>query len=232
MTFRRLLAHSGVQAGASGNVTGRDDTSLVKVVTLIKPEEHLASTPFVEPVQSGQAIKEWIPPKNFAFVENIVAYISGFVVRKIMVNIDCGLSKASLISSPSDIRHEQMYHLLELKDNGGLVIPSQGIVDMLLSAKKAIRREMNIHSAKQIPPQSKIVCIVKAEFGAADPLKLGQHIIESQDGIDNHYLDILEMMVKTFYNIRQNHVAKLHSSRLKDFSVRQKLTKLVLFKGQ
>jgi len=43
--------------------------------------------------------------------------------------------------------------------------------------------------------------------------------------------DIIQVLVFTYYDIRQKHVARVHTFEMKSSSVRQKLTKLILFNG-
>ena len=90
---------------------------------------------------------------------------------------------------------------------------------------------MNFLSAKNVCSQETVQYIVKREIGSQDPLLLGNHILDTQCGIDNHYFDLLHLLVCTYYSIRQNHVARVHTKRMKNVFVRQKLTKIILFKG-
>lgn len=48
-------------------------------------------------------------------------------------------------------------------------------------------------------------------------LNLGHHISQTEFSIANHYLDLIEMLVSTYYNIRQKHVATIHTSAIKYF---------------
>ena len=56
-------------------------------------------------------------------------YISGFVVRKIQKKLSCEVCRAVTAAVTSSF--DQSSHLLELKNNGGLMIPSQGTVKVV-----------------------------------------------------------------------------------------------------
>lgn len=162
------------------------------------------------------------------FVENIVAYIAGFVVKKISKSIDCETCCEKLLSPDCSAKQ---CTLIKLKDRGGLAVPSDGVVAILLVAEKTIRRCMDVTSAMRMCNKNVVIYTLKRQFGVTDVLSLGPHILETQFGIDNHYFHLLKLLAEAYYVLRQRHVARLHNDRLKQNSVRQKLTKLILFKG-
>ena len=71
---------------------------------------------------------------------------------------------------------DQSYHLLVLKNRGGLVVPSCGTVAVLLSAERAIRSLMNVYTVKRICKLPQVAMIVKAELGTCDVFQMGAHI--------------------------------------------------------
>lgn len=172
----------------------------------------------------------WYAPKFTGFIENIAVYIAGFVVRKAIRKIECNTCRQSLVSSYDHENHSHMYHLLSLRNQGGLVIPSQGTVTVVMGAERALRRRMNVLTARPCPKQE-VLTIVKTEYGLCDPFALGSHIRDTQHGVDNHYFDLLDVVVTIYYSLRQRHIARLHTQRAKGRTVRQKYTKLILFKG-
>jgi hypothetical protein len=65
-------------------------------------------------------------PKLTSYVENVCSYIAGFVVRKLMPRLKCTNCRELLVALPrTDASHN---YFLKLKDNGGLVTPSEGVV--------------------------------------------------------------------------------------------------------
>lgn len=98
---------------------------------------------------------------------------------------------------------------------------------VLRAAERVIRQA----SAIQAPKVSTVTHIVWEEIGTEDVFLLGDHIEETQFGIDNHQSDLLSLVVSVFVKIRLHHVAKLASLELQKGSTRKKLCKTVLFQG-
>ena len=70
----------------------------------------------------------YLPTRFGALVDNALVYIAGFVVRCIFRSLSCDVCRASLVTDASAVPFDQSYHLLELRNNGGLMIPSKGTV--------------------------------------------------------------------------------------------------------
>ncbi|CAL8331525.1 unnamed protein product [Arctogadus glacialis] len=68
------------------------------------------------------------------------------------------------------------YHLLELRSNGGLIIPSKGTVKVVRAAERAIR----LHSPGKAPDEVLVAHFVREEIGTEDVFALGSHVQESQ----------------------------------------------------
>ena len=78
---------------------------------------------------------------------------------------------------------------------------------MLRAAERVIWQA----SAKQTPKVSTVTHIVREEIGTEDVFLLGEHIEETQFGIDNHHSNLLSLVVSVFLKIRLHHIAKLTS---------------------
>ena len=61
-------------------------------------------------------------------VENALVYIAGFVVRQILRKLSFAVCRWSLVRDAVPSSFDKNFHLLTLKNNGGLVIPSLGTV--------------------------------------------------------------------------------------------------------
>ena len=79
-------------------------------------------------------------PGLSSVVGNVVCYIAGFVVKKTLESTSCSTCQEALVSTvqPEDL--SQLYHLLRLKDRGGLLIPSPGVVKVCLTSEEELRR--------------------------------------------------------------------------------------------
>ena len=165
-------------------------------------------------------------------VENAVVYITGWVVRKIMPTLDCDVCRQNLVTSSLPEHYRSCCHLLQLKQAGGLVVPSVGCVKIIRSTERQIHR---LSSLDCVTPSMTLLRVQKnvvAEMGSSNAFGTVEHAVETQVGIDNHYLSIVRSLVKTYFNLRQHHIVKLHNLRAKGKNVRHNLTKTILFKGQ
>ena len=174
------------------------------------PEEKLSSSVCTAFLGLEHNYSRCVPITTFAFVENIVVYIAGFVVLRVSRIVSCNICHESLVSLPAP-RQENVFHLIRLKNEGGLLVPAPGVVSILISAEKALRRCMNVNSSKRICTAQDVIYAVKTECGGTDFLNLHQHIVDSQSGIDNHYFDLIEVLVLKYHSLRMNHVARLHN---------------------
>jgi len=167
-----------------------------------------------------------------SLVQNTTVYIAGWVVRKVLKSLTCDICRTCLVTVELPEDFADAYHLLTLKNNGGLVFPSAGCVKVLLAAEKAVRSLLNVHQAANKVTTQQVVTAVCTAVGAEDIFQLGEHITDTQYGIDNHHYSLMRLIVHVFITLRQHHIAKLHNLRMHASSVRSKLTKTILFKGQ
>ena len=84
----------------------------------------------------------YLPTRFGALVDNALVYIAGFVVRCIFRSLSCDVCRASLVTDALAVPFDQSYHLLELRNNGGLMIPSKGTVKV----SKNVHQLLCIHS--------------------------------------------------------------------------------------
>lgn len=102
---------------------------------------------------------------------------------------------------------------------------------MIRSAERSLRRVTNITSASEKCSVTLLNHMVRSDIGSEDVFNLGEHIAETQDGIDNHHFCLLSLVVGKFHKLRQYHIAKTHTLKLQSRSLRKKLSKTILFQG-
>ncbi|XP_048031076.1 uncharacterized protein LOC125258223 [Megalobrama amblycephala] len=227
--FRRLMVRCGVSPSTSGNVAPQDETvslSAVEMSSLAVDESEELPSPFTN-VSALVCDHSYLPTRFGSLVDNALVYISGFVMRQILRKLPCGVCRASLVADAVPGSFDPNYHLLTLKNNGGLMIPSEGTVKVVRSAEQFIRQSCS-GKAVRLPLISQFV---RAEIGSEDVFVLKEHIQETQFGIDNHHFSLLSLVVSVFHKLRMDHIAKLNTLRLQSGNSRKKLCKAVLFKG-
>ncbi|KAL1023711.1 hypothetical protein UPYG_G00044960 [Umbra pygmaea] len=169
--FRRIMVRCGIAPGKTGNVQAQDDTMCLSAVDMssVVPAEddddNIASSPF-EQITGVLLDHSYLATSFGCLTENALVYIAGFVVRQVMRKLACNECRSSLVAAIPSFGNN--YHLLTLRNNGGLMIPSQGTVKVIRRAEHCIRRASNINSAAHQCPVSLLNRVVKAELGSED----------------------------------------------------------------
>ena len=71
-------------------------------------------------------------------IKTTVVYISGYVSRKLLRIIKCEECRVAVVE-PAKTSHLPAYQLIQLKNNGGLVLPSKRIHKILLFTDHYLR---------------------------------------------------------------------------------------------
>jgi len=128
-----------VSASNVANVTQQDNTDLL----------HLS------PDCDEQSLQQFLTPdittdheycrvnELSLLVIHVVEYIAGWVVRNLSPMIACDDCRSCLVDAADTKKNSSS--LLEIKNNGGLVRPSAGVVTVLSNAEKVLRECLNIH---------------------------------------------------------------------------------------
>lgn len=153
-------------------------------------------------------------------------------MRKLLNRLKCSACRCACVTQEAPKEYTAAYQLIELRNNGGLFLPSEGILKVLISAERHLRHFCYINKATNNLTVLRLQQIVLAEHGASDIFGLEHHIFDSAEGIDHHGIDLIRLTVSHFYTLRQHHIAKLHTLRLQGRVVRQSLNKTIIFKGQ
>lgn len=124
------------------------------------------------------------------------------------------------------------YQLILLKNNGGLVMPAAAVVKVMTCAERHLRQLSDLHKLSRKMSALQLTSLVLLDCGGEDIFDLGQHIYDTADGIDHHGTALVRSLVSAYFTLRQHHIARLHTLQLQGTSLRQSLTKTILFKGQ
>ncbi|XP_062239277.1 uncharacterized protein LOC133974007 [Platichthys flesus] len=173
----------------------------------------------------------YLPIRFDGLVDNALVYISGLGVRRALKKLSCDVCRASLVTEAASAIKDQSYHLLSLRNNGGLVIPSEGTVKVVRAAEWVIRQASSSFGRSRPIKLLEVMYIVRKRIGSEDVFVLGEHIVDTQYGIDSHHQTLLTLVVSVFFKIRLHHIAKITTLNLQSNNMRQQLNKTVLFKG-
>lgn len=152
--------------------------------------------------------------------QNITAYIAGFVTRRLLQVTACDSCKAALIDNGS-----HTVPLIDMKNRGGLVRPSRDLCRLVADAESRLRC-IGLRVLQQQQQQILVAVAVRAAVSAGIFSTL--RCIEASN--ESHRYFILRRATEIFLRVRVFHIIRQQNS-LKS-SVRQQLTKKVIFMGQ
>lgn len=161
-----------------------------------------------------------------SYIEDVVKYISGFVIRKLLRSNICDTCSIFLTAKSTDSI------LITLKSRGKLIFPSEDVIKIAKVCETIIRENSHIiFKTKNI----KNVLVMKS-FQTVCHLvfndnKMTEHIMQ-QDIFNNHKTELIQSIIKIYINLRLFHEGKSATDiKQKDF-IRQKYSKLIHFKHQ
>lgn len=223
--FRAVLSHVGVVGSRSSNVLVADSDDILQPC---EPDDVFVEDSFVSVDHSYCSLL----PVLSSYVDNVCVYISGFVVRRLLPRLKCSDCRSLLVDVTKRSAPDTCF--LELKDRGGLVCPSRGVVHVVQTAERNFRtlvpRDKPVHAISRLGQWlenavlSDIDC--STVFGKSD------HFADTVSMIDNHVSGLVRQIVRFFLDMRRFHTAKMWNIEQRGVVVRQKMTKMVLFKNQ
>lgn len=168
------------------------------------------------------------------FVDNVVVYIAGFVVRSLQSELHCEICLASLISVSQEDVCQSDYGLIDIKDRGGLISPSPDVVAVCKSAEVSVRKFIG-PGQKPILKSSVTMRIendVLSNFiGSEIFTSLTDHGLETTP-MNNHHVNIIRSIASKYIKIRLYHQCKTYTRLVQGENCRSVCSKTVVFKGQ
>ncbi|ESO00445.1 hypothetical protein HELRODRAFT_175877 [Helobdella robusta] len=130
--FKKVYYRCGIVPGKTGNVQEQMIVESEFKVPEDQFKDIFEETYLDSQIMTSNTMSTVIEnPSNTmsTIIDSAVAYIAGWVVRKVAKTIDCNKCRFALIDikGQATMLHQQ---LLILKDNGGLVFPSCGVVQV------------------------------------------------------------------------------------------------------
>lgn len=203
--FRSVLLGAGCHSANRGNVLPLDDTPLVDV------QREDAEEQFDPCLSEKWGLHEYI--------QDVITYIAGWVIRKFKERVSCQACIDSLVESSQAVRPSS---LLNIKNRGGLIIPSRDLVALLMFCETRFRRNDSFVQISRAATET---------YGRIGTLFLSgiDHFETTCHGISSHYSNLITFCVETFLHLRFHHKARCDNESGDMKSRRKKLSKLVLF---
>jgi hypothetical protein len=170
---------------SSGNCVSIQDVELVT----------LATSSYVPPVQEN-VTEDPFTPENLCelnytstlklepLVENTLVYMSGFIIRKLLKNLAFIRCRELLISTNTSTIYKNSFILLQMKQCGGLIVPSDFCITTILLSEKYLRQMSDIHKILHDVSLLKLQGhVIKEMCSSSKCSDFQQHLIETQVGI-------------------------------------------------
>jgi hypothetical protein len=163
--------------------------------------------------------------------ENICTYIVGYVVRKLLPRLRCDECRSLLVTSEATAHNTAF---LRIKNNGGLMVPSAAVIQVVEHSERRLRKMIN-----QTNPANSLRKVgLQLEMSALSDLRPSvvfgdsRHGIATADGVEDHCSSLIRQIVRYYLTIRKYRLLKSWNLNQRGTTIRQKLTKLVLFRNQ
>lgn len=185
------------------------------------------------------------------YIENVVSYVSGYVIKMMYRIIKCETCLSSLLINET---HSIDYRLIERKNrgdflkfllidivqvffSGGLLLPSKGVKDICLYVEKYFRKLLSLNDNK-IPRDenliSSIVSSIYANFLVQYMHNIDRYFpMRCMDIIfEDHRIILIKSLINCYCKIRIFNLCKKYSADIVGPQVRSKFNKIILFRHQ
>jgi len=163
-----------------------------------------------------------------ALMSNVVAYISGFVLRSVSKRWKCSNCICELMANEEDwekVKDDCV--LITTRDNGGLIIPSNALLLVCKQTEDCVRRAQ----AKGIKQMKKNVIIGNVLSKCHDRTYDEMFNCQSSIHAASYPTDLLTEIVSTYLKVRLHHLAKEATLKLCPTTIRSTCTNITQFKG-
>ena len=238
--YRLLLVKHTLCPSGNGNSVAQQEVCMLPVVAVVQAREPACSTAEIlsryrlcDDVIASDHSYAVVCDKIFLseFSSSVVMYIAGRVSQKLSVRLSCGTCREALLSPSKVVQNSK---LLQRKDAGGLVYPSESVtvvcrlteqtIRFICSGTHAISRQRHLLLALQMhvveKSRNRNVFTFTDEHSCAT------------DVFDCPRLNLIRLVVNSYCNIRMHAVAKSFTEQLRGLNVRSKSNKQVLFLHQ
>lgn len=156
----------------------------------------------------------------------VVGYISGWVVKKIVKNIQCQTCCGALMSD----KKLSFHRLITLRNLGGLIFPSHDVYEICIKTESFLKLHKKLQGNHYIYNeteykifQTKVLKLFRQTTVFND---LNKHSLE-QPATWNHRINLIKAVIQYYADVRLHYLHK----NVK-ITNRQKFNKLILFEGK
>lgn len=164
------------------------------------------------------------------YIENVVCYIAGYVVKSLAPKIACKTCKSVLELSDHSFLTD--YSFLNFKTKGGLKEPSEDVLRICKSTESYYRTYQEgdaLNNSKEIMKTIPIRVAVDVCEDIFENLR--QHV-NNCGPLNNHVCDLTKEVARTYLKIRIRHTVSRRNWKRFESKIRHISTKNVIFQHQ
>lgn len=170
---------------------------------------------------------------EFNLQDNILYYISGYIIRKIFPKVGCCTCRESLLWQQTEHSYAspgKFANFTILKNNGGLVRASKSVLLVVKTAEQvlgAVTQQYNLHmlSAKT---HDEVLHKTKYTLAKSNAISF----CGISESLNNHKIEIIKFIASQYLKIRLFALSKLKTHEINKISRRHHFTKMILFNNQ
>lgn len=218
--YKKLLIRAEIRSNGIGNCIPLEDIPVLCVSSTVQKINSSVSRRFEYISTTDIDVPEDLELSKFC--EYTMDYIAGFIVFRIIKEVNCIVCQNALYGDENNFKQS----LIFLKTRGGLCYPSESVVAVVKFSEKVFKSIKDFNDKKLV---IKFRSLVLTEF-------IGSNVFSDIEGhmfdtvpTQNHVVLLIQLIAETFLSVRLNHYYRLKASKDR---IRQKLTKLIIFKGQ
>jgi hypothetical protein len=240
-SYKRLLVKHEVKI-RNGNCLPQDCVTILHV-TQRKPQT--TSTDIMTLVRKLDLVErpplqdehDYADMPNFVqlspYVDNVVTYIAGFVVRNLLKRLTCEECSHALYSV--ERLTNSRYDLVRVKSRGGLVYASEDVVELCLITERCIRRWKHVTGDNPVSASkigAALCCAALSEaidrrlFGCLD-----EHMFSTESD-SNHVAHLMNTISMTYIKCRLHYEGSRYTNHLVGQRVRSQYSRLIIFNHQ
>ncbi|KAB0798505.1 hypothetical protein PPYR_09498 [Photinus pyralis] len=226
--YKRMLVRHEVWGSQFGNCIDYQSVTILHVTSahVREPVDYLIDTSTLE-IDHDDITLDHAYHDSFGlnpYINDVVGYMSGFVVRKVRKGLDCEICLNDIVSKDSSSL------LINIKDRGGLTKASKDVHRLCLLCERVCRQtEACIFVKNNI--KLYLACQTKflVDSNIFSSFAMQQHML-NQTVLNNHRNQLIDVIIQTYINIRLHYFAKLASER--ENRIRKFYNHLTLFKNE
>ena len=249
--LRTMLIRNSIEPSSTGNCTKFEESLCEPNIFLdlsSRKKSRAAITEFPpddETLEMQQLLADMHESSPNELMDNILYYISGFIVRKLLPIVKCRKCRQELLLDPLDPQAMKMKEFpvytkfTRSLQKGGLILPSSAVMKVvkateILFKRQVICSDLGITMEKNV--DLKIETAVVEQFGSGifsqtDGHFYDHHIAQESD----HLTSLLRSIVQKYLNLCLKTYGKRYTEMITHKNLpssRHELTKTILFLNQ